>query len=63
MTPTGCGYVKLKLADDDEPKVYLEGLARFLNHPEHVAAPWIEANFQDCRTQQTGTIQRCFAYL
>jgi integrase len=35
--PSGYGLVKLMLNDDDEPKVYPEGLARFLNHPEHVA--------------------------
>jgi len=45
-TPIGGGYVKLKLADDDEPKVYPEGLARFLNHPEHVAHRGIEVDFQ-----------------
>ena len=45
-TPTGGGYVKLKLADDDEPKVYPEGLARFLNHPEHVADRGYEVDFQ-----------------
>ena len=45
-TPTGGGYVKLKLADDDEPKVYPEGLARFLNHPEHVAHRGSEVDFQ-----------------
>jgi integrase len=44
--PSGYGLVKLKLADDDEPKVYPDGLARFLNLPEHVAHHGSEVDFQ-----------------
>jgi integrase len=51
-TPTGDGYVKLKLADDDEPQVYPEGLASFLNHPEHVALRGSEVNFQTLERQR-----------
>jgi hypothetical protein len=51
-TPTGDGYVKLKLADDDEPKVYPEGLASFLNHPEHVALRGSEVDFQTVERQR-----------